>query len=290
MENRISAAYESARLETQFHAKSFYFSSFALPRLKRRRAYAIYALCRLMDDRVDNASIGEDLDTVVAELRELLVRIYQDRLTDKDLKTLPWLPAVQETIQRCEVPNSYFQDLIEGVELDQGEVRLNDWNELDRYCYLVAGVVGLIMTRIFELEDRAYETQALDLGCAMQLTNILRDIADDLKMNRVYLPKTELYEYGLNEGFLKQGIVNNQWKKFMKFQIQRARDYYTKSEIGIRELPNDGSRRTVWVMRDVYAGILSDIERSNYNVFQRRCHVTLPKKCALVLKRILFSM
>lgn len=285
----LAAAYEASRQETKFHAKSFYFSSFALPLVKRQRAYAVYALCRLIDDQIDEAPRGEDLKQAVSSLRSLVDRIYASELTTEDLSNYPWLPAVEETIRECDIPRSYIDDLIEGVELDQGAVRLQTWAELDRYCYLVAGVVGLIMTRIFGLEDRQYEKQAIELGNAMQLTNILRDIAEDLERDRVYLPAEELAGYGLTDEDLRQGKVTPAWTEFMEFQIERAREYYRDSEAGIAHLEADGSQRAVWVMRDVYAGILEEIEKVNYNVFQGRCYVSFPRKCGLVLRRLLLK-
>ncbi|MEM7290339.1 MAG: phytoene/squalene synthase family protein, partial [Pseudomonadota bacterium] len=197
--------------------------------------------------------------------------------------------AVEETICECDIPRAYIDDLIEGVELDQGAVRLKTWSELDRYCYLVAGVVGLIMTRIFGLADRQYEQQAIELGNAMQLTNILRDIAEDLERDRIYLPEEELSGYGITETDLRSGKVTPQWVEFMSFQIERAREYYRDSEAGIAHLDADGSQRAVWVMRDVYAGILDEIERAEYNVFQGRCFVSFPRKCGLVLRRLLLN-
>ncbi|MEM1156872.1 MAG: phytoene/squalene synthase family protein [Verrucomicrobiota bacterium] len=285
----LAAAYAAARQQTKFHAKSFYFSSFALPAVKRQRAYAVYALCRLIDDRIDEAPQGDDLKRAVASLRSLVDRLYAGELTPDDLDVYPWLPAVKETIRECEIPRAYIDDLIAGVELDQGAVRLRTWAELDRYCYLVAGVVGLIMTRIFELKDRQYEKQAIELGNAMQLTNILRDIAEDLERNRIYLPQEELSGYGMSEADLHLGQVTPAWEEFMAFQIERAREYYRDSETGIAHLEADGSQRAVWVMRDVYAGILDEIERKNYNVFRTRCFVSFPRKCGLVLRRLLLK-
>lgn len=285
----MKGAYEAARKETRFHAKSFYFSSFALPSVKRRRAYAVYALCRRIDDRIDEADPGEDLRTAVSELRELLESIYADTFSDADRFEMPWLPAIRDTIRECEIPRHYFEDLIRGVELDRGAVRLENWEELDRYCYLVAGVVGLMMTRVFGLEDRKYEKQALDLGCAMQLTNILRDVHEDLERDRIYLPREELESFGLSQENLEQARHSGEWKAFMEFQIDRARSYYRSSEPGIEHLPADGARRTVWVMRDVYAGILEEIEKVEYDVFRGRCFVSFPRKCGLVLRRLVLQ-
>jgi len=284
--DKLSAAYMEARRETRFHAKSFYFSSFALPAEKRRNAYAVYALCRFFDDRVDEAETSEAQEQAVDDIKELLDRIYH---SGKLTPNLPWLPATRKTIEVCDVPKAYFLDLLEGVALDRGTVRLMDWPELDRYCYLVAGVVGLIMTRVFGLEDRRYEKEARDLGCAMQLTNILRDVAEDLEKDRIYLPEEELQRFGMSHASLLSGNPGSGWQSFMEFQIDRARTFYHSSEDGIRHLPDDGSRRTVWVMRDVYAGILDEIQRADHDVFSRRCFVSFPRKCGLVFRRLLLN-
>jgi phytoene synthase len=285
----MKQAYQAARRETRFHAKSFYFSSFALPRVKRRHAYAVYALCRRIDDRIDEAEPGENLRTAVAELRVLLESIYAGACSEADCFEMPWIPAIQQTIRQCEIPRQYFDDLIRGVEMDRGPVRLENWEELDRYCYLVAGVVGLMMTRVFGLEDRKYEKEAVDLGCAMQLTNILRDVQEDLDRDRIYLPREEIESFGLDPQQLEQARHSSEWKAFMEFQIDRARSYYRSSEPGITQLPPDGARRTVWVMRDVYAGILEEIEKVEYDVFGGRCFVSFPRKCGLVLRRLVLQ-
>lgn len=282
-------AYGAARKETKYHAKSFYFSSFALPSLKRLRAFAVYALCRRIDDRIDEAEPGEDLKAAGHELRELLASIYSGTCSDADLFEMPWIPAIQDTIRECEIPRDYFDDLIRGVEMDRGPVRLENWEELDRYCYLVAGVVGLMMTRVFGLEDRKYEKEAIDLGCAMQLTNILRDVQEDLERNRIYLPREELESFGIQSDDLARARHSDEWRAFMEFQIDRARSYYRSSEAGIVHLSRDGARRTVWVMRDVYAGILEEIEKVDYDVFRGRCFVSFPRKCGLVLKRLMLQ-
>lgn len=285
MVSKINLAYEAARKLTKFHAKSFYFSSFALPSMKRRHAYAVYALCRHIDDRIDEAGPDVDLSQRVAELRAMLARVYEGRADATDDSLRPWHPALRETVRSCDIPMQYFEELIEGVEMDQGAVRIVDWEQLDRYCYLVAGVVGLIMTRIFGLQDRTHEKEAIDLGRAMQLTNILRDVREDLERDRVYLPEDELRRFHLQETDLAAGRVTKEWREFMQFQIHRARENYQSSERGIAALPDDGSRRTVWVMRDVYAGILEEIERVDYDVFRGRVHVSFPRKCGLVAAR-----
>lgn len=280
----LLASYQSARSVTQRHAKSFYFSSFTLPKVKRERAYAVYAFCRHLDDVVDEAVENKSLDQALTELRGLTQRIFSNEGTSQDHKNYPWLASFLDTTQTCEIPESYFQDLLTGVEMDQGRVRLQTWEELDRYCYLVAGVVGLMMTRVFGLEDKRYESEALKLGTAMQLTNILRDVAEDFKLDRIYLPKTELEGYGITEEALANGHYPERWQEMMKFQIERARRYYTESESGIQALPNDGSQKTVWLMRKIYAGILDEIEKVHYEVLRGRVYVSMPRKCGIALQ------
>jgi phytoene synthase len=145
-------------------------------------------------------------------------------------------------------------------------------------------VVGLMMTRVFTLGDKRYETQAVQLGLAMQLTNILRDVKEDLAMNRVYLPREELLRFHLDPDHLETAAKSPFWGEFMKFQIARARDYYIKAEEGIRALPNNGAQRTTWLMRHVYSGILEEIEKARYQSFKGRVYVSTPRKLLLAVK------
>lgn len=284
MEPILERSYMAADDITSHHAKSFYFSSFALPKQKRRRAYALYAFCRHLDDRVDKARTPGDVDAAIAELESFVDRVCGNGPVAGERRQLPWLDAFLDTTQVCQIPLSYYRDLLHGVRLDRGEVEVQNWPELKEYCYYVASVVGLMMTRIFELGDRSQEPRAVELGLAMQLTNILRDVGEDLRMGRVYLPKDEMARYGLDRAFLGRGRVTPEWREFMRFQIERARGFYASSEAGIAALPSDGSHRTVWLMRTIYAGILDAIERADYDVFSARRHVPLARKCLLAAK------
>jgi len=279
-------SYLAARAVTRHHAKSFYFSSFTLPKIKRERAFAVYAFCRYMDDVVDCAVLKNEIAPALKNLRDLTARIFIGQATQQDYEEHPWLAAFLDTCKACDISENFFQDLLAGVEMDQGKVRLQTWVELDRYCYLVAGVVGLMMTRVFGLKDRAYELQALQLGTAMQLTNILRDVAEDLRMDRIYLPAEELESYGITELELKAGRYPERWPEFMRFQVARAREYYTQAESGIRALPDDGSQKTVWLMRKIYSGILEEIEKVQYQVLRGRVYVSLSRKCCIALQVI----
>lgn len=275
-------SYAAAREVTRYHARSFYFASHFLPSGKRRHAYAVYACCRYIDDQIDDLNDPAAVPETVARLREWLGQVYASGgRGGEDVGA--WVPAFCQTARACEVEKRFFDDLLDGVEMDQGKVRVRDWPELEKYCYHVAGVVGLMMTRVFGLEDRSHEKEAIELGNAMQLTNILRDVAEDWKRDRIYLPADEMERFGLTEEVIARGENSKEWKEMMKFQIERARDGYIRSERGIGALPADGSQATVWAMRDVYAGILTAIEVSDYDVFRQRCHVTLAGKIRLVL-------
>ena len=269
---------------TAHHAKTFYFASHALPAGKRADAYAVYAFCRHVDDRIDLAPDEETRRTGFAGLKTLLDSAYDfTREPDED-NLLPWLPAFRETVQRRGIPHSYFDDLLTGVEMDRGRVRIETWAELDRYCYHVAGVVGLIMVHVLAEPSPELLRPARDLGTAMQLTNILRDIDEDWHRDRIYLPRQELEKFGLAEEDIAQPRMSDPFRALMRFQIGRARTYYGQAESGIQALPRDGSRRTVRLMSTIYGEILSEIERADYQVFGVRRRVSFPRKLWLAAR------
>jgi phytoene synthase len=276
------AAWAACRAITRRHARSFYFASHALPPGKRRAAYAVYAFCRHVDDQVDRAPDAAAVAAALEAQRGLLDALEQG--TGVALR-LPWAPAFVAVWREAAIPRAWLEDLLTGMTLDRGEVRVATWEELDRYCYHVASVVGLIMTRVFAADpDDALLARAADLGTAMQLTNILRDVGEDYRMGRVYLPQEELARFGVSEAYFAAGRVTDNFRRLMEFQISRARDYYLRSEPGIGRLPNDGTRRTVWTMREVYAAILGRIERNGCDVFTRRARVGLGGKLALAAR------
>jgi len=272
-------SFEVARELTRKHAKSFYFSSIALPERKKRAAYAVYAFCRYADDLIDKAvEEKKDLSGAEASLSNLLDELYAGTAQ------IPWAPAFWLTVEQFCIPKVYFSDLMKGVLLDRGPVRIKDWEELHQYCYYVASVVGLMMSKIFELSDPAAQKQAIEMGVAMQLTNILRDIHEDYLNNRIYLPASELSVFAYSEEQIAQGMINDDFISMMKFQIGRTREYYRSAEPGILKLANDGSQLTVWIMSTVYSGILDEIEKVDYNIYAGRVHTSGVRKLFLLLK------
>jgi phytoene synthase len=283
MDNPLMAARVACREMTRHHAKTFYFASHVLPAQKRADAYAVYAFCRYADDRVDLAPDEAAQSQAVADLRKLLEAAYCGDASAPS-PPLPWLPAFRETIRRRAIPASYFEDLLKGVEIDLGCVRIKDWPELDNYCYHVAGVVGLIMVHVLTEPAPDLLRPARDLGTAMQLTNILRDIGEDWRRDRVYLPADELARYHLTDEDIAQQRNDELFRAMMRSQIDRARDYYRAAEPGILALPSDGSRYCARLMSTVYGAILDEIERADYQVYERRARVSLPRKLRLAAR------
>jgi phytoene synthase len=280
----LSLSRAACRRMTAHHAKTFYFASHALPAQKRADAYAVYAFCRHVDDRIDLAPDEEARRAGFAGLKTVLDSAYDFTREPKEDDLLPWLPAFRETAQRRAIPRSYFDDLLTGVEMDRGRVRIGTWEELDRYCYHVAGVVGLIMVHVLTEPAPELLRPARDLGTAMQLTNILRDIDEDWRRDRIYLPLQELEKFGLAEEDIARRRMSDSFRAMMRFQIGRARTYYEQAEPGIRALPRDGSRRTVRLMSTIYGEILNEIERADCQVFGVRRRVSFPRKLWLAAR------
>jgi phytoene synthase len=268
---------------TRHHAKTFYFASHVLPAQKRSDAYAVYAFCRYVDDQIDLAPDEAARVRAFVELTKLLDVAYGVSESDSLAVSLPWLTAFRETIQRRSIPQGYFQDLLAGVEMDRGRVRIGTWEELDRYCYHVAAVVGLIMVHVLTEPSPELLKPARDLGTAMQLTNILRDIREDWERDRLYLPLPELEKFGITPEDIGLQRVTDSFRAMMRFQIGRARAYYSYAEPGIATLPKDGSQLTVRLMSTLYGAILDEIERADYQVYRGRVHVSFARKVWLAL-------
>ena len=265
--------------ETKRHARSFYFASVALPREKKRAAYAVYAFCRYADDLVDRAASKEGIEP-------LLIRIAADfdRMAGGEVTDPPFAPAFGWAVRRFGLEKQPFLDLLKGVAMDLEPLRIADWPQLRDYCYHVASVVGLMMAQIFELRDPAGRAQAIDLGIAMQLTNILRDVGEDYALSRVYLPADEMRRHGVTAADLAAPRPAPALRELLRAQAARARTYYARAEDGIPKLADDGSQFTVWIMRHVYAGILDEVERVDYDILHRRVSTSLPRKLRLAAR------
>ncbi len=258
---------------TRHYAKTFYFASACLPRPTRAHAYAVYGFCRWADNGVDDAQDRAEAAAKLAEAQEALDLAYGTR---SDIA--PGLRAFRRTVRARQIPRNLFDDLLVGMAMDLDITRYPDFAALDRYCYHVAGVVGLMMTHVLGFTSDRCIPNALALGTAMQLTNILRDVAEDWTLGRVYLPQTELDEFGVTEADLAANQMTAPLRALIRFQIDRARRYYAEAEGGIPLLNGDAARLTVRVMGRAYAGILAAIERQDLDVFRARARVSTPRK------------
>lgn len=275
----LGSAYEAARAICARHARSFYFSSVFLPKRKRMRAYAVYAFCRGIDDAVDTgdpARVGERY----ADFERTLESIYAGEVVTRGLSAEQALAvrAFADTVRACEIPKQYFLDLATGCRMDLTVSRYATWESLQTYCYHVAGVVGLMMCRVFELGEASAEADAVTMGQAMQLTNILRDVEEDWEKGRVYLPAEDLARFGVTEAQLARREASEGLRELMRFEIARARGLFMQGARGLVHLPADGSRQTASAMAVIYAGILGAIERQGCDPFAGRARLGLVGK------------
>jgi 15-cis-phytoene synthase len=231
----------------------------------------VYWYCRYTDDMVDEAA---SLETGRVEL-EAWARLVEAGLRG-DSTDHPVLRVFLHTAVRYGIPAEYPLELIEGMRMDLNCTRYRNFAELQQFCYRVASVVGLMMSHVIGFRDNALD-YAIDLGIAMQLTNILRDIGEDLDRGRIYLPAEELERFRYREEDLRARRRNEAFRELMAFQIERARHYYEQSYPGIPLLKPEG-RFAVKVAADVYRGILAQIEKAGYDVFSQRAVVPAREK------------
>jgi 15-cis-phytoene synthase len=269
--SELAELYREAARVTALGSRSFYFATRFLPRDLARAAHAVYWFCRYTDDLVDECGTVEqgrrDLEKWAGRVEAALRGCEPSH---------PVLKVFLDTARAKNIPSEYPLELIEGMRMDLNGTRYRNFAELRTFCYRVASVVGLMMSHAIGFEDPALD-YAIDLGIAMQLTNILRDIAEDWQRGRVYLPSEEMERFGYSERALAGGERTPEFRALMRFQVARARDYYDRAVPGIALLDPRG-RFAVQVAADVYREILSVIEARDYDVFGGRAIVPPTRK------------
>jgi len=279
-DERLKEAYAECREITRFHAKTFYIATRFLPNYKQRGIFAIYALCRYLDDLVDEA---EDLmDKQALDRQDIEYRLDLSKQKLKDTydgfsQDNAILIAFSDVLKRFHIPIEMPFELMEGVCIDLYKNRYQTFEEIYDYSFKVASIVGLMTSQVFGYESREALGYAVDLGIAMQLTNILRDVGEDLRKNRIYLPKDDLAKFSVSEQDLFDHKLTENVKALLDYQIQRARRYYKRSEKGITLLSKD-SRLPVYLALQNYSRILDKIEQNNYNVFDFRAYLNATEK------------
>ena len=262
----LGKAYRLCGQISAHYSKSFYMASGLLPEEKRSAVRALYAFCRTVDDIVDEGSVvGREMEL------EYWRGIVQGHIHPRpdDLVAQAWADARNRYL----VPTRYALQLIDGVARDLTQSRYQSFDDLATYCYGVASTVGLMSMHIVGFKSNEAVPCAIRLGVALQMTNILRDIGEDFRAGRVYLPQDELDAYGLSEDDLECGEVTTRWRSFMRFQIQRVRELYSEAESGIRFLERDG-QMAISAASNFYQGILDAIEVNDYDVFATRANLS----------------
>lgn len=275
----IAEAYECCRQITAKYSKTFYLGTMLMPPDKRRGIWAIYVWCRRTDELVDGPQACYTTQETLDRWEQQLEAVFAGQPADSyDI-------ALVDTLERFPLDIQPFRDMIAGQRMDLERSRYESFEELRLYCYRVAGTVGLMSNSVlgFHNGDRSApwtknlppyfpEAEAIALGVANQLTNILRDVGEDAQRGRVYLPLEDLEEFNYREADLMAGIVDDRWRQLMAFEIERARSFYRQAESGIGYL-NPDARWPVWTALMLYRGILDVIEQNDYDVFSQRAFV-----------------
>jgi phytoene synthase len=262
------------------NSKSFYFASRTLPEDQRNSVAALYAFCRLVDDIVDESGKKqENINSILDALKSSISLFSTGVKTDHLI-----LRAFIDTVQRYAIPVKYMHELIEGVRMDLTKKEYSTNQELDLYCYRVASTVGLMMVHIFMKNPTpAILARASDLGLAMQLTNILRDIKEDFGKGRVYLPLETRNTYNVTLSDIESDNMSENFKDLLKYEIERTKGIYKVAELGIKELPNE-VQNTIMVSSKVYGDILNQIKRNKYQILTKRAVVSKKRKLLIALK------
>ena len=268
----LNQASEYCTKMTAVHSRSFYLASALLPVEKRAAVRALYAFCRVTDDIVDNPLPSDGTPATADQIRHRLQiwkqRVFSSLPPTNDPVALAWV----ETQSRFQIPPRLVEQLIDGVLADLDKTRYATFDELAAYSYGVASTVGLMSMHIIGFNGPEAISYAVKLGIALQLTNILRDVGEDWRKGRLYLPLEELAAFDLGEADIAAGRVDDRWRAFMRFQIARNRRLYAEAWPGIATLSPDG-RTAIAAAADLYAGILTDIEKHDFDVFRRRAHL-----------------
>jgi phytoene synthase len=278
----LRAGYAHCRALNAQHGKTFYLATLLLPAEKRPFVHALYGFARHVDDIVD-LSPGLTPD----ERATALTRWVEDFLADLDWGAAgdPVSKAVIDTIRRWSIPQSYFADFVESMRMDLTVDSYATFADLERYMWGSAAVIGLQMLPILGRRDDSVrwdvlEAHAIDLGRAFQLTNFIRDIDEDLRRGRVYLPQESLDRFGVDAGRLRRGIVDESIRGLLAWEIERARGLYAAAAPGIA-LVEPSSQDCLRTAFTLYAEILDEIERADFDVFHGRVHVGLTRRAGV---------
>jgi phytoene synthase len=270
----LDADYERCAEITRRARSSFYYAFILLPPERRRALNAVYAFCRFIDDIADDESIREPA-MLLTRWREELDRVYSG------VPTRALSRALADSARRFAIPRIHFEEIIAGVEMDLSRTRYQTFEELRPYCYRVASALGLICIEIFGYRNPSAKIYAENLGLALQLTNILRDVREDAARGRIYLPLEDLARFNVTEDEILGGVYSSNFVGLMDFEATRARELYTAAQMALAA-EDRSTLLTAEAMRLIYGALLERIVKSNYRVLDRRHRLSAPHKLYLV--------
>jgi len=278
MNNALAESYRLCEQIARRTGKNFAFSFISLPADKRRAMCAIYAFMRRSDDIADSSANPALASAGLKQWRAIIDAALTTGKCDD-----PILPALLDTVQRYRIEPRYFHELLDGTEMDQAVTRYATFDQLYRYCYHVASVVGLVVLPVFGGNNAATKVAGEACGIAFQLTNILRDVKEDAQLGRIYLPAEDRQRFGVSDADILNSNFTPGFVELMKYEIARAREFYAKAQPLLGLIDAD-SRSTLAVMIGIYGGILDKIERNGYAVFDGRISLSTSGKLWIVAK------
>ena len=294
----LKRSYDFCREIAKSRAKNFYYSFIVLPAERRRAMCAVYAFMRYCDDIVDEEAGVADKENRLNACREYLDRAYDGSPADAYGGTTAGggdgapaagrrlLPAFRDTVGRYDIPRAYFDAIIDGAQMDLTVTRYATFEDLYQYCYRVASAVGLVCIHIFGFHGAEAKKHAESCGIAFQLTNILRDLREDAGMGRIYLPQEDLDAFGYPEERLRNGLLDDSFRRLMEFQVERARSYY---DAALPLLPKvqSSSRACLAAMIGIYRACLEEIPRRQYDVYSQRIGLSPWKKISITARALI---
>ena len=278
MPGSIESSYAYCNQVARSAARNFYYGFLLLPRPKRMALCAAYAYMRRIDDLADTPGPVETKRQSLAEWRRLTERALEGRPNQE-----PVWPALIDTVERFHIPPRYLLDVVAGAEMDLEDTVYETFTDLRRYCYHVAGAGGLVCLYVFGFNDPRAPDLAEQMGIAFQLTNILRDLGQDWRMGRVYLPGEDLRRFGCGrEDLGRNSAPSGPLAEMLRFEAQRAWECYREAW-ALVPLVSEDSRRALWALARIYSGLLEEIERRQFDVFSGRVRLSMAEKIAILL-------
>ena len=280
---RLAESYEHCRTIARQRARNFYYSFLLLDNRRMLSICSIYAFMRKCDDLSDDSKAGEEAQAVEAleEWRSKMEAGLRGNYADE----LLW-PAFHDTVNRFQIPPRYFHEMIDGVKSDLVRNHFSTFDELYRYCYQVASVAGLSLVHILGFKEAEALRLAEKCGIAFQLTNILRDLGEDARRGRYYIPLEDLRRFGVGQQDLAGGVESPSMAELLRFEAHRARDYYVQSR-PLLAMIEPSTRPSLWALIEIYSRLLGKVEQKGVAVLHRRVRLSPLEKSLIVLRAFL---